>query len=291
MAKSQVDLKQMRKTRHIIYGLVALAVILPYLPPFNKVVLSLTPSKEAEKLYDYVDDLSEGSHILVAFDYGPASEAELRPMSRAILRHCFKKGLIPIIMTHWNTGVGICKEVSEQAAAESKEMWGTEKISGRDYVLLGYKPGMTDLVLNMGENLKGAFPKDYYGKSTLNMEALKGVDSLKDLDFAIDLAAGVTVEGVWIPYGSDRFGFPMGAGTTAVMAPDMYPFLDSGQLKGLLGGLRGAADYEEMLNKPDDAAAGMLAQSATHVLLIALILGANARFIYGKIKGRRKAES
>ena len=58
-----------------------------------------------------------------------------------------------------------------------------------------------------------------------------------------------------------------------------------------MGGLRGAADYEEMLNKPDDAAAGMLAQSATHVLLIALILGANARFIYGKIKGRRKAES
>jgi hypothetical protein len=253
--------------------------------------MPLTPSPKAKKLYDFVDDLEPGSHVLLAFDYDPSSEAELRPMSRAILRHCFKKDLIPIIMTHWQTGVGICKEESENAAAECEEMWGKEKRSGRDYVLLGYKPGQTNLVLNMGENLKGAFPKDYYGKPTQNMQALKGVDSLKDLDMAIDLAAGATVDAIWIPYGSDRFGFPMGAGTTAVSAPDMYPFLDSGQLVGLLGGLRGAADYEELLEKSGDGMSGMMAQSAAHLLIIALILWANTKFIMDKIAGRRKGKS
>jgi len=138
----------------------------------------------------------------------------------------------------------------------------------------------------MGENLRGAFPKDYYNEPTAGMEALEGVGSLKDIDLAIDIAAGNTIE-MWIAYGSDRFGFPLGAGCTAVMAPDLYPFLQSEQLVGFLGGLRGAADYEELLARSGDATRGMQAQSVTHVLLIVLLIAANAKFIAARIRRRR----
>lgn len=175
----------------------------------------------------------------------------------------------------------LCKQTSE----ESKTLWGKEKLSG-DYVFLGFKPAYQNLVLNMGDDLKGAFPKDFYGQPTAPMPALKGVQSLKDIDLAVDIAAGQTPE-MWIAYGSDRFGFPLGVGCTAVMAPYMYPFLQSGQVVGMLGGLRGAADYEKLLEKPGDATPGMQGQSAAHLLLIALIVAANARFIVGRI--RRKA--
>jgi len=154
-------------------------------------------------------------------------------------------------------------------------------------VFLGFRPGYQNLVLNMGESLKGAFTVDYYGKPTADMPALQGVDTLEDIDLAIDIAAGATVE-MWIAYGSDRFDFPLGAGVTAVMAPDLYPFLQSKQLVGFLGGLRGAGDYEQLLEKPDDATRGMPSQSLTHLLLIVLIVAANARFIAGRF--RRRAE-
>jgi len=280
MPAPTADLRKLAMTRYVVYVLVAAAVVVPYL---YDLPLPFEPSPWAEKLYRQVDKLPPGSHVLLSFDYAPGSQEELYPMSVAILRHCHKKDLIPIVMTHWIEGIGLSKNLCEQAAAESKALWGKEKLSGRDYVFLGYKPGFSNLILNMGDNFKGAFAKDFYDQPTQDMPALEGVGRLGDIDLAIDLAAGSTVE-MWIAYGSDRFGFPLGAGCTAVMAPDFYPFLHSKQLVGFLGGLRGAADYENLLEKSGDATRGMQVQSVTHLLLIVLILGANAVFVVGLLR-------
>ena len=104
---------------------------------------------------------------------------------------------------------------------------------------------------------------------------------------AVDLTSGTPGVEMWIVYGSDRFGFPLGVGTTAVQAPQLYPFMKSNQLVGLLGGLRGAADYEQLLNASADATRGMLAQSATHTLLVILIVGANIRLLAGLFRRKR----
>lgn len=282
MVVEQDSLRRLAIVRRVIYLLVAAAVILPYLVDLH---LKFKASPVSEKLYRKVDDLPPGSHVLLAFDYAPGSKEELHPMGLALLRHCFKKDLIPIVMTHWVEGVGLGRQLCEMAAAESPEMWGKEKLSGRDYVFLGFKPAYQNLVLSMGESLTGAFSKDFYGQPTPPMKALAGVRSLKDIDLAVDIAAGQTPE-MWIAYGSDRFGFPLGVGCTAVMAPDMYPFLQSGQVVGMLGGLRGAADYETLLAKPGDATPGMQAQSVTHLVLIVLLIAANARFVVRRIRGK-----
>ena len=63
------------------------------------------------------------------------------------------------------------------------------------------------------------------------------------------------------------------------MAPDLYPFLDSGQLGGLLGGLAGAAEYETLIERPGSASKGMGAQSMAHlVIALFVILGNIAHF-------------
>ncbi|MHC4562501.1 MAG: hypothetical protein ACYS8X_06975 [Planctomycetota bacterium] len=282
MATPQANIKRMARTRQIIYALVIAAVALPYVIP---VPIAFKPSSWSKKLYDRIDELEPGSHVLISFDYDPASEAELYPMSKVLLRHCYKNGLIPIVMTHWPDGEGMCKKACDETAEEAPRLWNRELVSGQDFVLLGFKPGGADLILNMGEDLRGAFDKDIYGQPTAGMAALEGVDSLKDIDMAVDLAAGIHVP-VWIGYGSDRFGFPLGAGTTAVIAPKLYTFLQSNQLVGFLGGLRGAADYEKLLEQSGTATRGMQAQSVTHLLLIVLVLGANARFIWGRLAGK-----
>lgn len=286
MAQRQAEMRRFNTVRWTIYILVALVVVLPYVLRLP-LPLKFTPSRDVRKLYDRMDSLKPGSHVLLSLDYDAASQAELQPMSRALLEHCFKKGLIPIVMTHWQSGLGLDKQVIDEVANKAKEALGKEVKSGRDYVFLGFKPGYSNLVLNMGENLKGAFDKDYFGQSTGDMPALQGVSSLKDIDMGVDLAAGSDV-GMWIAYGSDRFNFPLGAGTTAVQAPDMTPFLDSKQLVGLLGGLRGAADYETLLDMPDGGTTGMLAQSSTHVLVILLIVAANARLLLGRSARKRE---
>jgi hypothetical protein len=274
-------------TRRIIFVLVALAVILPY---FSKIQQPFTPSPEVRKVYDKVESLSPGDHLLISIDYDPSSEAELYPMCLSLLRHCFKKGVIPIVMTPWPTSVGIAKRGCDEASDDANSMFGKKMVSGRDYVFLGFRPGVQNLILKMGDNLKGAFDKDYYGQNTQGMEALAGVNSLKDIKLLVDLAAMGTVE-MWIAYGTDRAGIPMATGTTAVMTPDLYPFYQSNQLIGFLGGLRGAADYEKLLKITGRGEKGMLAQSATHVLIILLILGANIRMFAGQFLRKKEGLS
>jgi hypothetical protein len=60
-----------------------------------------------------------------------------------------------------------------------------------------------------------------------------------------------------------------------VIAPGLYPLLRSGQINGLIGGLRGAAEYESLIGQKGRAVAGMDAQSATHVAIIVLVLLCN----------------
>ena len=54
------------------------------------------------------------------------------------------------------------------------------------------------------------------------------------------------------------------------------------------GGLRGAADYESLVEIPGTATRGMVAQSVAHVLVIVLIIVANVRFLLQRRAGRGK---
>lgn len=287
MTTSQNMPQNRELTRRIIFVLVALAVILPYFIDFQQ---PFTPSPEARKIFDKVESLSPGDHILISIDYDPSSEAELYPMDLAILRHCFKKGVIPIVMTPWPTSVGIAKQGCDDAIQDANAMFGKKIVSGTDYVFLGFRPGVQNLILKMGDNLKGAFDKDYYGQPTQGMKAMAGVNTLKNFKLVVDLAAVGSVE-LWIAYGTDRAGIPMATGTTAVMTPDLYPFYQSGQLIGFLGGLRGAADYEKLLKITGRGEQGMLQQSAMHVLLILLILVANVRMLASRYFGKKEGLS
>jgi hypothetical protein len=276
--EAQATLRRLAVARRVIYVLVAVAVLVPFVYPLP---FRFRPSPWSEKVFKKVEALKPGSPILFSFDFDPSAMAELYPMSLALLRHCLQRDLHPIVMTHWQSGVGITKQIIEEAAKERG------KQSGKDYVFLGFRAGGSNLVLNMGESLQGAFAKDFFKQPTEGMPALEGVRSLKDIPLVIDIAAGTAIE-MWIAYGRDRFGFDLGAGCTAVIAPDLYPFLQSGQLVGVLGGLRGAADYEMLMKRPGSATKGMQAQSLTHVLIILLIVGANVHYLSRRLKGSTK---
>jgi hypothetical protein len=68
------------------------------------------------------------------------------------------------------------------------------------------------------------------------------------------------------------------------VAPDYYPYLQTGQLVGQLGGMRGAAEYEQLVYDagyhPSKGLANkaMNAISSTHVLIMLLIVVGNLAF-------------
>jgi hypothetical protein len=138
----------------------------------------------------------------------------------------------------------------------------------------------------MGRDFHGAFPKDLRGNNTRELTVSKDINGLADFDYVLCLAAGNTPDGIWIPFGQERYKFKFGLGCTAVMAPDQYPYLQSGQLNGLMGGLAGAAEYETLINRPAKAVSGMGAQSFVHLIIILfIVLGNVMYFLHGRQKG------
>src|SRR5512134_2503869 len=258
--------RMLKIDRRIIFLMIGLCTLLPLLYPVG---LPIKISHEVRGVYDYIESLPERSVFLLSIDFDPASKPELHPQAIALLRHAFRKNLRVVAMTLWVSGTGMADQLLKQVAAEMG------KENGQDYVFLGWSPGGPAVIINMGQDLYTAFPSDYGGKATKGLSVLDGVNSLKDVTYAISLGAGNPGVEAWYVYGKDKYKFELGGGCTGVIAPGLYPLLRSGQINGLIGGLRGAAEYESLIGQKGRAVAGMDAQSATHLAIIVLVVLCN----------------
>jgi len=54
--------------------------------------LEIPITAQTQKMYDYIESLPEGSHLIVSFDHEASSLPEIKPIALSILRHAFRKG-------------------------------------------------------------------------------------------------------------------------------------------------------------------------------------------------------
>ncbi len=253
--------------RRYIFILVSLAVIVPILVPIG---MPITTTPEVEAVFDYIEKIPPGSTIIVAIDYDPSALAELYPMNLAVLRHAYSRKIKVVGMTLWITGAAL----GDMAMREAAEGIAKE---GEDYVYLGYVPVPTSAIMGMGEDIFAVFPKDYGGTPLSEIPVMSGIKNYKDIALLIDLAAGASAE-TWIVYAGDTYDQVIAIGCTAVSAVGYYPFLNSKQIIGLIGGMKGAAEYEKLIKHSGTATAGMDSQSIAHILIILLIVVANISY-------------
>lgn len=270
--------------RRIIFIFVFFGVLIPFLIDMP---LPIKPIANVKNVYDTIEEIGsrpEGGTVLMSFDFDPASAAEMEPMSLAATRHIFSfKGKIKlVVMNHWHTGVALSQKIVYQAAKEYGAKYG------EDYVFLGYKPGGQAVIISMGLDFHEVFSQDTEGTSTLKMAATKNITKLADFDYMIDWSAGGMGIETWVIYGQTRYKFKMGGGCTAVMGPDFFPYLQAGQLNGLIAGLVGAAQYEALIKKEGDAIEGMKPQSVVHIILIIFILFGNVMYYLKQHQDREK---
>jgi hypothetical protein len=265
--------------RRYIFILVALGVIIPLIWPLG---LAVTTSPPVENVYNAVEELPPGTPVLLSVDYDPSTQPELSPMTVAVLRHCFSRDLPVIITVLHPGGPGLALEISDRI---SKEMGA---VYGEDYVFLGYKVGSSAVILSIGQNFRVSFPADYFNTPIDEIPLMKDIQNYDDVGLAITMS-GSTFPEIWVAYAHERYGQRIAAGVTAVMAADYYPFLQTGQMVGLIGGLKGAAEYEKLINRPDDGLKGMDAQTIVHLFVVLMILLGNIAFIFVQRAKRREA--
>jgi hypothetical protein len=110
---------------------------------------------------------------------------------------------------------------------------------------------------------------------------MDSVKNYKDIAFLFEVADNATAD-YWVSIVNAQYGVPMVCGTTAVSAPKYYAFVAARQFLGLLGGMKGAAEYEKLVGKKAKATVGMGAQSLAHLLIIALVMLGNVSYFMGR---------
>ncbi|MDZ4722819.1 MAG: hypothetical protein SGI97_02775 [candidate division Zixibacteria bacterium] len=260
--------------RRIVFLYIAIAVISPL---FMNLVAPLPDTDEVQKLYRSIQTLSPGSKVLCSFDYDPQSAPELQPMAVAFLKYAFKHDFKIIIMGLWPAGPQQANQAIAVALADT-EIAAKNLQYGTDYVNLGFQSGNEFVIQSMGNNFKQMFPSDDRRTPYDQIPILQNVVNFSNIDFVMDFSSGKPGSKEWVQIAVDRFGAKVGAGNTAVQAPEMYPYLRAGQLQGLMGGMTGAAEFEKTLKEPGKASTFLLSQMFGHATVIMLIIIGNVAY-------------
>jgi hypothetical protein len=250
------------------------------------------PSALARATFDEIEKLKPGDPVLLAFDYDPPSEGELGPMATAFVQHAAKKQLRMYFLALWPLGAQmIDNTIAKVLTADHPDL-----MYGRDFVNLGYKSGNEGVIRVIMTNLRELYTTDSRGTAMQNIPMMAGITNIQQMKLIVNISAGYPGTKEWVQYAVTPFpSLRLVAGATGVQAPLLYPYVPQ-QLPGLLGAIKGAAEYEKLVvdayggPNPDpkyqEALRRMGPQLVAHLLIISLIVLANVVFIVGDRRKR-----
>ena len=283
--------------RRIIFLLIGLAVLIPLINP-NLIDLPLGEDRNTRVVYDSISNLNTNDKVLISFAYGASTKPEVHPMAVGLLNHLFSKGVKVYIVSLWPES----PIMAEQAisSVRNSDLFSIE--DGIDYVMFDYKVGGFVVIKGIADNFRDIYQQDKNGKSINDLPIMEGIYDVTDFDFVFDFSAGVPGNAEWVQYACDPKNVPLSSGCTSIMVTDAIPYVESGQLKGILAGMPGAAEYEQMvydfmvneqinnnsfINPQGDIVKGkayarMSAQSVAHLLMVVFIVIGNIAYYYSR---------
>jgi hypothetical protein len=288
MADEKMTLYQrlMNLDRRWVFLVLAIFIIFAFI---FKVKAPLSISKEVRDVYEFVENLKEGDYILIALDYDPNAMAELHPMAYALLEQAMAKKLKVITLTLSQNGSTMAEKAVRDVADSTRIYHQIAPKYGEDYVFLGYRPYYAIIILMMGQNFRIPFPSDYYNTPLDSIPIMRGVQNYDQVKGVVDIVGG-NVADAWLANANGRYHVKLALGMTGVMAADYYPYYQSEQLIGLLGGMKGAAEYEALVHNPGRATEAMGIQVYAHIVIIGFILLGNIGFLVDRSQRRKRGD-
>lgn len=267
-----------------------------------------------QQLYDAVQAApagpGQGKIILVGTTFAAGTIGENGNQARAIFRHLMlSHKRFAIIAVSEPQGAALGKAIVGELAKQYGYKYGT------DWIDFDYQIGTLAFFKSFPKDIQGTVKVDGMEKKPLaKFPIMHGINTVEDIALHIEITASASVFD-WIqivqPMTNPRL--KIGYAPTGVMATEAYPLLDSRQLVGMVPGLKGAADYERLVDEQEqrEAASGqlghppfdpkqmvtiaglaapartlMFTQNAAHIVIILFILLGNIGMLLARLVGR-----
>jgi len=268
-------------------------IIATTLPLFLNIPVPNRPLPESQALYDNLMALEEGDRVLIESDWTNSTRGESSGEFDAVIRILARK---KVKFAIYSSGDAQAPQVARDELRVMNEL---EKAAGNrtltpfeDYVIMGYFPGAEGTLNGIENNVRATFAgkKDYPPNSpprdVLESKVFEGIKKLSDFKYLIVITASKTTE-VTIERIKKA---PLMFMVTGVMAPETRNYFSSGQIVGLVGGVKGVYDLEGLMekgfpgqtNKGKGTAYYLSLHFALGLLIFVVILGNVAMFLAGK---------
>tara|TARA_B000000532_G_scaffold234922_1_gene219815 strand:- start:170 stop:712 length:543 start_codon:yes stop_codon:yes gene_type:complete len=158
---------------------------------------------------------------------------------------------------------------------------------GEDYVMLGFRPGNEAVVKGIVSDLRKLYTIDAKGTKIEDIPMMEGINRFEDFDFLFSGSAGYPGTTEWVQFAADPTSVPMSTGTTSIQVNEMMPYVLGGQIKGILAGMPGAAEYEELIGVKGIGTSGMDAQSVAHFVIVLFIFLGNLGYFIERKRSKK----
>jgi hypothetical protein len=209
--------------------------------------------------------------------------------TEALMNHLFRlKRRFALLSTSNVQSPTLSGEMAERVAKDYGAQYG------KDWVNWGYKTGGSAWLQGLPKDIPAALNnQDWNSKPLSEIPAMNGVKTFDDnISLVIDITPSNTHNN-WISFVGQPHHVPIGFACTAVMGPEAYPLLDTGQLVGMMNGMAGASQYFQLLgldNRKPLATLGMTSQAMAHFLILALIALGNVGYFAGRRAQQQERE-
>jgi hypothetical protein len=300
--------------RRILYVILIVATSIALFFPIEIPISA--PDASSEAAYVKLMEAPTDQTAIIQSNWTLSTRGENAGQLEATLRIFMRRG-IKFVLFSWADpqAVEVAKNVIAQVNAE-RIVAGREPYQEfNDFIVLGLYPDLENLAQAMRQDLQGAWgprravdPGTGEDRSVYESPVLQGVRTLEDIGIYVDITANASGDVLIQRIAGDVELVSM---CTGVVGPQLLPYYQSGQLKGVVIGLKGVYELEYMMEYYENEELGIVPWTeeargepyenfsrgqqyygALHVNLIIMVLAVivgNIGLALTKKKGRRNA--
>jgi len=231
--------------RNWIYGLL-LAAILLALWTSNAAPDSRPHSwPGVTAAYSAIDSLPPNAVVLVNWAYDPAHASEMDLAALPVVEHLLEKGARLLVISQLPGGPASARRLLAVARSGASQAALNRQL-GEGLIEGGYLPGGVGSLSLLGQAPAQGLPVDIQGRSVRNRAAITALDNASPALLLVVAARSEEVQR-WIEQIQPLNRAPLIAVTSAAVDPAIRPYVDSGQIVGLVSGYAGAIEYRDLL--------------------------------------------
>ncbi len=220
------------------------------IPLFFKVPLPNVPIDPSIDFFGHLMSLKEGDRVLISADWTNSTRGESGGETEALMRILMRKKIkFAVFSVGDPQAPQVERDLIARVAGEEEKNVGYRYSPFKDYTVIGYFPNGEGQATAINNDVLKAFagrkdlPPGGVPTDVRRSPVFKGIKSLADFKYFIN----VTGSGTNTVYLERIQKAPLMFMVTGVMVPENQNYYDSGQIKGMIGGVKGALDLETLM--------------------------------------------